>query len=221
MARNSRKPARSGGLMLGLMLGVILGLSAAVAVAFFVTNAPVPFLDKTSRAPDQPPLTNVREAPDPNRGLAGTTGARDAQSSQSAQATSPNDAARATMTQDIDQLIASLSQGQPLQGQGPQAGRQQAPRAGASSTSSSSATPATGGPTLYHLQAGAFLSESEAEALKARILMLGLNGFVQAVQVDGTTLHRVRVGPFRGIDEMNRSRITLGKGGIPSAVVRP
>jgi len=48
-----------------------------------------------------------------------------------------------------------------------------------------------------------------------------LNGFVQSVQIDGATLHRVRVGPFRGIDDMNRSRITLGKNNISSAVVRP
>jgi len=205
MARKRNSSSRSGGMLFGLLFGVILGLAAAVAVAFFVTNAPVPFLDKASRAPDQGPLANVREAPDPNLGLTDRTSFREAQAEPVA---SPNDAARASMTQDIDQLIASLSQGQ--QGQ-----IQQTPRTGSSPPTAANAQ------TQYYLQTGAFRSESEAEALKARILMLGLDSFVQSVQVDGALLHRVRVGPFRGIDEMNRSRIVLGKSSIPSEVVRP
>jgi len=192
MARKPPPRSRSG-VLFTLLLGVILGLAAAVAVALFVTKAPVPFLDKASRAPETP-LENVREAPDPNRRLAGNA-------PQAPESTPPAaDAARNTLTQDIDQLIASLSQGQPAPPAAAPAGVQQ---------------------TLYYLQVGAFRSIDDAEALKARILLLGLSGFVQAVQIDGTTLHRVRVGPFRGIDDMNRSRITLGKNNIASAVVRP
>jgi len=201
MARSPRKNTRSGkGMLFGLLLGVVLGLAAAVAVALFVTKAPVPFVDKASRTREAPPLANVREVPDPNRGLGGGVG------SPRAQTPAPNDAARDTLTQDIDQLIARLSQ------------NQAAPRT--VPTPPSTTGPAAP-PTLYYLQAGAFRSEEDAETLKARILMLGLNGFVQPVQIDGVTLHRVRVGPFRGIDEMNQSRITLGKSNISSAVVRP
>jgi len=205
MARKQSKRS-GGGMLFGLLLGVMLGLCAAVAVAFFVTNAPVPFVDRASRSPAQAPLANAREAPDPNRGLSGRTGGGGSQPPQ----TAPTDAARGAITQDIDQLIASLSQGT-------QAGTPSiTPRPG-----NPPANQAANTQTLYYLQAGAFRSEDDAEALKARILMLGLNGFVQPVQIDGVTLHRVRVGPFRGIDEMNRSRITLGKGNISSAVVRP
>jgi len=214
MARNQRKASRSGGGMLfGFVLGLVLGLAAAVAVALFVTKAPVPFVDKASRARGQGPLANVREAPDPNRGLGGRP---TAEPSRTAQAQAPDttaDTVRGAMTQDIDQLIASLGQG-----------RQQGTQASGTpsdNTPSHPTTTVTSTQTLYYLQAGAFRSKNDAEALKARILMLGLNGFVQPVQVDGVTLHRVRVGPFHGIDEMNQSRIALGKGNISSAVVRP
>jgi len=213
MARKQSKRSRSG-VLFGMLLGLILGLAAAVAVALFVTKAPVPFVDRASRAPEQGPLANVREAPDPNRGLRGRTGGTggNAQNPQTAQTAPPSDTTRNAMTQDIDQLIASLSQGAPptTRPSPPQPRPDNSPANNAANTQ-----------TLYYLQAGAFRSEDDAEALKARILMLGLNGFVQPVQVDGVTLHRVRVGPFRGIDEMNRSRIALGKGNISSAVVRP
>jgi len=201
MARKSPPRSRSG-VLFGLLLGVIVGLAAAVAVALFVTNAPVPFVDKASRTREAAPLANVREAPDPNRGLGGGISTPPPR----AQTPPPNHAARDTLTQDIDQLIARLSQNQAA----PRTAPTPPPATGSSAT-----------PTLYYLQAGAFRSEDDAEALKARILMLGLNGFVQPVQIDGVTLHRVRVGPFRGIDDMNRSRIALGKGNISSAVVRP
>src|SRR5690606_32926075 len=86
------------------------------------------------------------------------------------------------------------------------------------------ATPATkpgNTQTTYYLQAGAFRSQSDAEAMQARILLLGLPVQVQKAQVNGTTLHRVRVGPFKGIDDMNRSRVQLGEAKIESTVVRP
>jgi len=199
MARKDRQNSSRGGVLFGLLLGLLLGLGIAVGVALFVTKAPVPFLDKASRAP-KTPLANAREAPDPNQGLAG-------RSVTPTEPAAPSEAARANMTQDIDQLIASLAQGQ---------------RAAGSTPTPPAAPPLTpNAQTAYYLQAGAFRSSAEAEALKARILMLGLNGFVQPVQSNGETLHRVRVGPFLGIDEMNQSRTTLGRSSIPVSVVRP
>src|SRR5690606_27777664 len=79
------------------------------------------------------------------------------------------------------------------------------------------AKPSTATSTTYFLQAGAFRSESEAEAMKARILMLGMPVALQKAQVNGGTIHRVRVGPFKGIDEMNRSRARLGSEKIDSS----
>ena len=83
------------------------------------------------------------------------------------------------------------------------------------------AKPAPGTQTTYYLQAGAFRTDGDAQAMQARILMLGLQSTVQPVQVNGSTLHRVRVGPFKGIDEMNRSRATLSNAKIETTVVRP
>src|SRR5690606_11364153 len=88
--------------------------------------------------------------------------------------------------------------------------------------------PAAAGPsvaantqTTYYLQAGAFRSAEDAESVKARILMLGLPVGGQQGQSNGNTLTRGRVGPFQGVDEMNRSRARLGAEHVEASVVRP
>src|SRR3546814_13776544 len=74
--------------------------------------------------------------------------------------------------------------------------------------------------TVYYLQAGAFHSNADAQAVKARILMMGLSAKVQTAKVNGDTINRVRVGPFKGIDAMNKARAKLGDEKIESSVVR-
>ncbi|HEX7387159.1 MAG TPA: SPOR domain-containing protein [Castellaniella sp.] len=75
--------------------------------------------------------------------------------------------------------------------------------------------------TTYYLQTGAFRSRDEAEAMLARVVLLGLPVHVEAGQANGSPINRVRVGPFKGIDDMNRARTKLGDDKIESTVVRP
>src|SRR3546814_18318926 len=82
MARNSRKSSSSksgGSTLFGILIGLIFGLIAAVAVALFVTQVPMPFVDKASRDPATTSLPDARQAPDPNIGLYGKGGAAGAQ----------------------------------------------------------------------------------------------------------------------------------------------
>src|SRR3546814_10596981 len=82
MARNSRKSSSSksgGSTLFGILIGLIFGLIAAVAVALFVTQVPMPFVDRASRDPATTLLPDARQAPDPNIGLYGKGGAAGAQ----------------------------------------------------------------------------------------------------------------------------------------------
>lgn len=211
MARNARKSTRSksgGSTLFGLLAGLIIGLAAAVAVALFVTKAPMPFADKASRDPAKTLLPDVRDAPDPNNALY-RSGNQSPEGPVDTRITPPPvpDSGVASMADDMDRLIASLSKEQ-------QTTKPPAPPP-------PPAAPPASAQTTYYLQAGAFRSENDAEAMKARILMLGMATQVQKAQVNGGTIYRVRVGPFKGIDEMNRSRAQLGEEKIESAVVRP
>lgn len=54
---------------------------------------------------------------------------------------------------------------------------------------------------VWWLQVAALKEARDAERLKARLTLLGLSVLVQPVVSGETTLHRVRVGPFKTEDE--------------------
>ncbi|HTT11406.1 MAG TPA: SPOR domain-containing protein [Burkholderiaceae bacterium] len=74
--------------------------------------------------------------------------------------------------------------------------------------------------TRYVLQAGAFRTPDDADAMRARLVLLGLDARVSPVDQNGTTWYRVRVGPYGQLDDINRIRKDLADNGIDSQVVR-
>src|ERR1700754_5221045 len=74
-----RKPAKRsterGSMLYGVLTGLLIGLVVAAGVAFYVTRAPVPFVDRATREAEQNPLPDARHGPDPNSGLYGGDGA--------------------------------------------------------------------------------------------------------------------------------------------------
>lgn len=73
----------------------------------------------------------------------------------------------------------------------------------------------------YYLQAGAFHSASDADNLKAQLALLGVAAVIQTSEVpDKGVLHRVRVGPFDAMDEINRTRSLLVQNNIPTTLVK-
>ena len=74
----------------------------------------------------------------------------------------------------------------------------------------------------YLLQAGAFQNESEAENLKAQIAFAGAEAVVKSVNLPGKgTLYRVRLGPYKSLEEVNRIKTALSQNGINAAIVKP
>lgn len=223
MARRKSSGSKSGGsTMFGLLAGLILGLAAAAAVAYFVTQVPMPFVDKASRDPANILLPDVRDAPDPNLGLYGRSGGAGSPANGPT-ATPPTPLpgqapgkAPGSMSDEIGALLETL--GAPAPGTPNKPAPPAQTKAPAAPTAADIAATTQ---TTYYLQAGAFRSDSDAEAINAQILLMGLPTQVQQAQVNGSALHRVRVGPFKGIDEMNRARVRLGEAKIESSVVRP
>jgi cell division protein FtsN len=73
----------------------------------------------------------------------------------------------------------------------------------------------------YWLQAGAFNEEREADNLKARIALTGLEASVRAVNIpDRGTLYRVRLGPYQSLDDANRIKTALSQNGVGAAIIR-
>lgn len=73
----------------------------------------------------------------------------------------------------------------------------------------------------YFLQVGSFQAAAEADNMKARLALLGLEAAIQTADIpDKGIWHRVRIGPFTNIEDMSRSRTLLAQNDIPSSLVK-
>nr|WP_314355854.1 SPOR domain-containing protein [uncultured Achromobacter sp.] len=234
-----RSSGESGSTLYGALAGLLIGLIVAAVVAFYVTKAPIPFVDRATRQGDPGKLPDPRQAPDPNAGLYGRDGAAGAPpTGPTATAPAPLPGAGTgsgapskpdetpSRLDDLGALIATLPSTAKPQAAAPAASApgtaptplsKPAPAPTPAPAAKAAAPAATG---TYYLQAGAFRGENDAESLKARIILLGLPVAVQKAEVNGKPLNRVRVGPFARLDDMNRARGRLGESKIETAVVR-
>ena len=96
-------------------------------------------------------------------------------------------------------------------------------RAEAARPDAPTATPST--PTApvasgYVLQAGSFPVASDAEAAKARLALLGFVANVQPVTINGTTWHRVRLGPYASASDLETAKQKLAANGINAIALK-
>ena len=80
---------------------------------------------------------------------------------------------------------------------------------------------ATASKEKFFLQAGAFQNAPDADNLKARLALIGVEAVIQSAAVpEKGTLHRVRVGPYTSVEELNRTRDTLKQNGVETALIK-
>ena len=73
----------------------------------------------------------------------------------------------------------------------------------------------------YYLQVGSFKDTEDAENLKAKIAMLGMEAYVQSADLSEKGMwHRVRVGPFTKIDTIKKTRSSLLESGIKANLIK-
>ena len=73
----------------------------------------------------------------------------------------------------------------------------------------------------YYLQVGSFKDTGDAENLKAKIAMLGMEAYVQSADLSEKGMwHRVRVGPFTKIDTIKKTRSSLLESGIKANLIK-
>jgi cell division protein FtsN len=225
----AKSKSSGGSTVYGVLAGLLLGLGLAAGVAYYVIKAPMPFMDKASRSPDSPGAPDPRNAPDPNAALGnrevGPVTAPSAPDQPTGQADlsglgqGPQQPATGANKQGGDALGSLIATLTPT----PNASSRNPPSTAINTPSTptrpeASSPPKAGGP--YYLQVGSFRVLEDAEALRAKIILMGLPVEIQRAEVNGLQVNRVRVGPFVKIDDMNQTRILLGQEKIPTAVVR-
>lgn len=92
--------------------------------------------------------------------------------------------------------------------------------ASTAAASGTSTSPATTTDARYILQAGAFGGSGDAETVKAKIAMLGLNARVESAEIGGKTVYRVRMGPYGTASELADAKAKLSSGGLPAMAVK-
>jgi cell division protein FtsN len=184
--------------LFGFFAGLVLGLGIAALTAVYLTKAPLPFVNKVQRSTE-----NVTpDSGDPNRSLF---------SPHIPTAQAPSGTGAATPAEVAGNVGVS-----PLPS-GPAASPGAAPQAADPGAANQDATAETGGRLM--LQVGAYKSADDADVARARLALLGLDAKVTEVQSDGTTLYRVRLGPYGRLDDLNGIRRTLSENGMEPQLV--
>ena len=74
---------------------------------------------------------------------------------------------------------------------------------------------------VTYLQAGAFQKSSDADNLKARLALAGLEAQIQTATLsDNSVWHRVRLGPYATTAELDRARAVLRENKIEPSVIK-
>ena len=212
------KKKQTGGTIIGFIVGVVVGLGAALAVAVYVTKVPVPFLNKGGlRGVDQDAAEAQKNKNwDPNSPLYGKNPARPpapaAAASASANGTAPAADATAARTPASKPATAEAK---------PATKADAKPAASADPLGDlAKARSAAVDPFDYFVQAGAFPTQSGADAQRAKLAMLGWEARVSEREQNGRTMYRVRVGPFSKRDDAEQLKEKLEGAGVESAMVR-
>jgi cell division protein FtsN len=74
---------------------------------------------------------------------------------------------------------------------------------------------------VYVLQAGSFRRYEEADRVKARLALLGIESEIQRVVINGEDVwHRVRIGPFQDPKALEATRQMLAANGVDYMLLR-
>jgi cell division protein FtsN len=75
-------------------------------------------------------------------------------------------------------------------------------------------------PGTYFLQAGSYRDMAEAERVQAQLARQSISANVQRVALDNDVWYRIRIGPIKDLNQLNRLRQQLQAAEIVTLVIR-
>jgi cell division protein FtsN len=222
-------------LLLGIIIGLLLGIVISLAVALWLNRLSNPFVDKGKTVEALPRIAPPQPAPptDATRAAQEASKARPAEKlapPKVAEKEKPAEKGAKTAERPRFEFYQILPGEKEAGGKEAGAPPKPAPASPAPAPAVAASGPRPGSsPTspkphsgeVYWLQAGAFAEEREADNLKAKIALTGLEALVRPVSVpDRGTLYRVRLGPYQSLDDANRIKATLSQNGVGAAIIR-
>jgi cell division protein FtsN len=207
----SKRPV--GGTLLGLFAGLVIGVLAAAAVVWYIYRTPPPFSSKTQPLPraaqpqggaqQTPPTPQAQPAPQ-------TPPAPLALPGKPGDPLPQNDKPR------FDFYEILQSNGEAIPDARPATGASESRPVEASKGQDEKNTLKE----AVFLQTGSFLNAGDADNQKAMLAMMGIEAAVQQVMLQDKVWYRVRLGPFRRIEDMSAVRAELARQGVAANVVK-
>jgi cell division protein FtsN len=214
-------------LLLGMIIGLLLGIVIALAVALWLNRLSNPFVEKGKPIEPLPKIGAAQPPPPPEAASAAEKAAKDAPKAADKPPEKAGDPKKASAkdTRPRFEFYQILPGDKEVTDKEIKAAKAVPPKAPpvaeAPKPGSSPRSPKAFSGEVYWLQAGAFGSETDAENLKAKIALVGLEATVRPVNVpDKGTLYRVRLGPYQSLDDANRIKGALSQNGVGAAIIR-
>ena len=206
----ARKTAASrrtsgGGMLIGLFVGLVIGVLVAAGVVWYIHRTPMPFNNKVQAPPPPPPAQTAGGQPPAPMALPGKPGDPIPQSPQ-------GDKPRF----DFYKILPGNAEATP------EAKKEADPKASENKAKGEKDSPQKDGQLKepVYLQTGSFQNAADADSHKARLALLGAEASVQQVMLQEKVWYRVRLGPFKKMDDVNNMRADLAKQGIDAKIVK-
>jgi cell division protein FtsN len=193
---NSSAPRKGGNLMwVGILLGILVGVGMAAGVAWYLMKTPSPFTKKEQQAVLKPqPETPKQAAPVTTEKSTATPDGKPRFEFYKVLTDKPN--------------ATPVAPAKPADKPKPVERSQH-----------SDSKVAIFAPQI--LQTGSFSSVNDAEKLKARLALLGLEANIQTATIpDKGVWYRVRLGPYKNPDDLSRTSNFLKQNGVDSTPMR-
>lgn len=211
MSRNpGSKPAKSRNganpLWTGILVGLIVGIGLAAGFAWYLMKSPGPFIQK-EQVIAKPPA----EAAKPAAPTEAATTTPKSPAATPGEGGKPRFEFYKVLTDKQEATVVAP---------GKHAEKTKPPTTKTPEVKATNSRPAAAyEPHL--LQAGSFPKVDDAEKLKAKLALLGVEASIQSAAIpDKGTWYRVRLGPYKSEEELNRARSFLKQNGVDATPMR-
>jgi cell division protein FtsN len=244
-----RRSFQRGGTLVGFILGVLVGLAGALAVAVYVTKVPVPFVDRviSRKTSDDVAEAERNKNWDPNAALQGKSvkpppAEVPAPGDVVVAPSVPSPAAVMTppvVTPPAKKVVVeSATPAAPVPAPAPAVAAKpkavspvssdplgdlatsKAQGKSVAAASPAAAVPVGADPVVYFVQVGAYKTPEDAQAQRAKLVLMGLDAKISEREQAGRTVYRVRLGPYDRQLDADKMKDSLGSNGFDAALVR-
>jgi cell division protein FtsN len=207
--RSTRGGGRSAGsVFTGIVIGLLMGIILALGITLYLNRSASPFANHKAQQPAPKKAVEAKK-PEPVKPLESVDPPTVAKPAEK-----PRFDFYEILPGDKDPFRRTVEKTPP-----PEKAAKETPPPTPKAPETKTAT-APASKETYYLQAGAFRSASDADNLKARLALMGLEANVAPAELPNVgTMYRVRLGPYKS-DQVASKKSQLSQSGIQASVVK-